>query len=425
MAVKPKLAMIPSGYKGGASSGDLYSVLPSDGTGDFDFSRSGSATRINKDGLIETVDSNVPRLNYPLIDGVVSGCPSLLLEPQRINLIEYSEDFNNSAWIKQAGITVSDNNIISPDGTLNADKITTTNSNIFMYDVLSLTPSTEYTVSFYIKNDNSKKTRIWGAGEIPFDMTWNGSQLVSINQGSFEYFGNEWYKVSVTQTSQSDGQYITRIYPNVESVTTNSIYLWGFQVEEGSYGTSYIKSNSGSATTRSAETCNNSGDVNTFNDSEGVLMVEASALNNDGTFRNISLASSGVGYIDTVSFSYNPTDNQITFVYRVGSTSEVIMNYTLADATEINKIAFKYKVNDFALWVDGIEVDTDTSNSNMLSSGTLSRLTFSRSDTLNPFYGNTKQIQYYNSVLTESELEELTSWVSFTDMAESQLYSIE
>ena len=88
--IKPTLALIPSAYK----PSTVYSVLPSDGVGDFDFTRAGEATRINKDGLIETVDSNVPRLNYPLIDGVVSGCPSLLLEPLRRNLIRYSEDFS-------------------------------------------------------------------------------------------------------------------------------------------------------------------------------------------------------------------------------------------------------------------------------------------------------------------------------------------
>jgi hypothetical protein len=81
MATIPSLALIPSGYK----ASKVYSVLPTDGTGDFTFTRSGNATRVNSEGLIELVSTNVPRLNYPLIDGVVQGCPSLLLEPQRIN----------------------------------------------------------------------------------------------------------------------------------------------------------------------------------------------------------------------------------------------------------------------------------------------------------------------------------------------------
>ena len=85
---KPKLALIPA-----AQGSKFYSVLPSSGVGDFDFTRSGSATRINSQGLIETVGNGVSRLNYPLIDGKVVGCPSHLLEPQRTNLFPYIRGF--------------------------------------------------------------------------------------------------------------------------------------------------------------------------------------------------------------------------------------------------------------------------------------------------------------------------------------------
>jgi hypothetical protein len=78
---KPKLALIPA-----AQGSKFYSVLPSDGVGDFDFARASAATRINKYGLIETVASGQSRLNYPLIDGVVKGCPHHILEPARTNL---------------------------------------------------------------------------------------------------------------------------------------------------------------------------------------------------------------------------------------------------------------------------------------------------------------------------------------------------
>jgi hypothetical protein len=62
----PKLALIPS-----TVGGSVYSVLPSNGDGDFDFTRASAATRINAQGLIETVAVGDNRLNYPLIDGVV------------------------------------------------------------------------------------------------------------------------------------------------------------------------------------------------------------------------------------------------------------------------------------------------------------------------------------------------------------------
>ena len=86
----PSLAMIPSGYK----ATKLYSVLPTDGVGDFTVETNrrcgttGNATRVNSAGLIETVGADVPRLDYS--DG---GCPVLLTEPQATNLVPYSSDF--------------------------------------------------------------------------------------------------------------------------------------------------------------------------------------------------------------------------------------------------------------------------------------------------------------------------------------------
>ena len=79
----PSIQLIPSAVK----AGTVYSILPTNGIGDFDFTRASTATRINSQGLIETVASNVPRLDYSNGD-----CPSLLLEPQSTNLYLNSEN---------------------------------------------------------------------------------------------------------------------------------------------------------------------------------------------------------------------------------------------------------------------------------------------------------------------------------------------
>ena len=79
-----KYLYVPSGYKGGTA----YGVLPNDSSADFDeFARSTQATRTNKDGLLEIMGNNVPRIDYS--DG---GCPSLLLEAKRTNDAKYSEN---------------------------------------------------------------------------------------------------------------------------------------------------------------------------------------------------------------------------------------------------------------------------------------------------------------------------------------------
>ena len=87
---KAGVVMNPAAMK----DGKLYSQQPHSGAGDFNFSRAdGVQTRINKHGLIETVANNEPRLSYSIADGKVSDCPHLLLEPSRINIVNYSTDF--------------------------------------------------------------------------------------------------------------------------------------------------------------------------------------------------------------------------------------------------------------------------------------------------------------------------------------------
>ena len=63
-------------------AGKLYSIVPTDGSGDLTVTRATSATRVNSSGLIESVSANVARLDY-----TNGSCPSILAEPQRTNLV--------------------------------------------------------------------------------------------------------------------------------------------------------------------------------------------------------------------------------------------------------------------------------------------------------------------------------------------------
>jgi hypothetical protein len=444
MATIPSLALIPSGYKGG-SPGTLYSVLPTDGTGDFDFTRSGNATRVNSEGLIELVSTNVPRLNYPLIDGVVQGCPSLLLEPQRSNLVQYSEDFSQGYWNK-TNTTVLSNQVISPDGTLNADKLVENTSNVVhQINVSTSIVGNDYSFSVFVKKAERKYVSLVYSDFVRYLSQYTFDLEDGVLTDSYDYsgvtstfvsedYGNGWYRLTLSSNYASwSGSILTRFYientstpPTVPANTyqgdgVSGVYIWGVQLEANSYSTSYIP-NFGTAlgVTRSAETCNNAGDVNTFNDSEGVLMAEISALANDLTRRIITITDGTLNNI--VKLEYKNVSNQIEAVLYNGNTQCLIL-HNLSDETEFNKIAFKYKQDDFSLFVNGAKVGTDVSGS-IFPSNTLSNLSFYQGNS-NYFYGNTKQIQYFPTALNDSDLETLTSWDSFSDMATSQLYTIE
>ena len=410
---KPKLALIP------ASQGSkVFSVLPSSGVGDFDFSRSGKATRINSQGLIEEVANGQSRLNYPMIDGVVSGCPSLLLEPARTNLITYSNGFDNVAWVELGqGIgsapIVTPNYAISPDGTLNASRLqcdlnggNTTNDRSWLYQSIS-TITGDNAFSLYVKNNSNE--------DITFSLTNGSSETVVVLSD------DKWHRLSTVKSG--GGQPRIGLIGGVGASDNADLLIYGAQLEEGSYPTSYIPTN-GTAVTRAAETANGAGDASTFNDSEGVLMAEISALADDLTNRRISISNGTTSDDNRINLMYIATSNSITINYKASGTTRVTFTYVLNDITNYNKVLMLYKSGDFRFYVNGFKLDTD-SNTTMIADGTLSELAFEDATNSNNFYGKTKQLQYFQTALTDSELETLTSWVSFTEMAIAQLYTIE
>jgi len=409
---KPKLALIPA-----AQGSKFYSVLPSDGVGDFDFARASAATRINKYGLIETVASGQSRLNYPLIDGVVKGCPSHILEPARTNSLPYSQDFSNAAWLK-SNVTIISNSIISPDGTLNADELQVTSSGGNIYDNVGNTGDGVFSV--FAKYKDTQFIRLRSTSSYAYFDIKNGivGSTLSVLGTKIENYGNGWYKCSVIGNNTNS---LAQIFVSSDGVNVGlgNVYLWGADFQMGSYPTSYIPT-SGSTVTRVAETANGAGDASTFNDSEGVLMAEISALANDGTNRVLGISNDTAA--NRIIIYFSTTSNQIALFISSLGFSQAILTYNLTDATNLVKVAAKYKLNDVGLWVNGFEVGTDTLASMPVG---LLDLSFDNGTGTEPFYGNTKQIQYFDSALNDSDLETLTSWVSFQDMAEGQLYTIE
>jgi len=392
----PKLSLIPSGVK----AGKLYSVLPTNGDGDFTTTRASVATRVNENGLIEEVASNVPRLDYS--DG---GCPSLLLEPSRTNLIPYSEDF--SQWSLDGGTqSVTPNYAVSPDGTQNAYRLQLDKTGV-SYSRMYLDAGTigEKTSSIWIKSNNNSTQNVG----LRYDGVGVNLEITSV-----------WKRFELTATSITVSRFqvilLDSIAGNDESC---DIQIYGAQLEQGSYSTSYIKT-IGTAQTRVADTANGAGNASTFNDSEGVLMAEISALANN-SIGSRAIALSDGGGSNRVYFFYD-TLNRIT-VQIISSTVNVFsFTHTLTNQEEVIKLAFNYKANNISLFINGIEIKKDGTVTSMPLN--LNRLGFDSGGGFSDFYGNTKQIQYFDSALNDTELEKLTSWTSFTAMANALNYTI-
>ena len=389
----PKLALIPSGYK----SGTVYSILPTDGVGDFDFSRNALATRVDSDGLIETVDNNVPRLDW-----LNSDCPSLLLEPQRTNDFTYSEEFNQSAWFK-SNSTVTTNQITAPDGTLTADLLTSTGSDggVFRFGIWS---TTQKTISFFVKKDTSTTAEIYNASSPTNRVLFNLDNGTITTQGGtmtgkIKDFGSGWFRISATHTATGNQTF------GLKPQTNQRIFIWGAQSENASYSTSYIKTTSGTVT-RQIDYASGSGDSSLFNDSEGTLFINAAALGYDGTYRVLSICDGGTS--NRVLIQLGNNNNQIRAdIVSNGSTQASISTYSY-NFTNFNKIAVRYKQNDVALYVNGTQIGTDTNANNPVNLNTLN-FTNGNLGSLFYFRAKLKELMYFDRALSNSELQKLTT----------------
>jgi len=256
------LVVTPNGYK----AGTLYSVIPSDGSGDMTVTRATTATRVNSAGLIESVANNVPRLDYS--NGT---CPSILVEPQITNLSLYSEQFNNAYWNKNQ-VSILANDIASPDGATTADKLVEDSTNDLHYINIpqSTVSSGTNTISVYAKADG--RNWIWlylfdgvlGSLFAYFNVS-NGT-IGTVTSGltaNIESVGSGWYRCSITRTQANAGNGGFGLASADNTISylgngTSGVYIWGAQLEVGSYATSYIPTTSASVT-RNADVINKTG----------------------------------------------------------------------------------------------------------------------------------------------------------------------
>ena len=423
---KPTLALIPSGYK----ATKVYSVLPSDSTGDFTFARTGEATRVRKDGLIETVATTVPRLDW-----LNSDCPSLLLEPERTNRQIRSEQFGNAAWTKQADLTVTANQVTAPTGELTADKIqrgSTVAANNYLSDASSKSSSAQLDActSVFVKQGEGDffAFRIQGTypnradAIIQFSNTTLTTSVAgadfTVTSSKVENYGNGWYRLSVVYNTDAAATITSLFSPrgttgqvDVSDTSTSAfVYLWGCQVEEGATLTSYIETPADAAITRNLETCK----IADFSSmpSSYPITVYGEVIPNE--LSSTSYAFSLLKDVDTNANYY------LALLLRNTSTVKIVRRDT--DTTASNSIShtlsvgtpFKFAVcfqneTDFKYSFDGLSAVTVTSSDAvtwdypdvLLGALRLSADTGKR----NPI----KEFRLYDAELTDAELKELTS----------------
>jgi len=406
------------------SIGTFTDTITANGTQLGVFNSGGFVGSIDNVSVVEVLGDRA-RLNYEIEGGLVNTKPSLLLEPQSTNLLTYSEDFSDSSWTSQAvGSTVTSNSIVSPDGTLNADTIQGNGSSTFVHIRKNINLTTaSHTFSIFAKKGTNNFLAVQaqyysGATNtaVIFDLN---NRIVTSGSGNIEDYGNEWLKCSYTVVISSDvtGRFLIGLayngttieFPSTLTANGKNIYIYGAQLEQLSYSTSYIPTN-GSTQTRAAETCNGAGTSSILPSEEGILYCEIAALADDSTNRLFSL-SDGTSQ-NRIFLGFNAVSNQIRYRVQVANVYQADHSVSVSDITLFNKIAVKYKANDFALWINGIKVDTDTSGTTF-SAGTLSELNFDSATGGSPIYSKIRDIRVYNTKeMTDSEVDILLTKIT-------------
>ncbi len=342
----------------------------------------GTVDNISVKDVTFSDDVDLARINY---DGNGDN-GHILLEPTRTNEETKSNEF--SAWTPSSAANVTPNYILSPDGTQNASRVQFTGAG-FLYNTAQGNNSTLFTISCYAKRNDS------GTQSVGFFV--NGSGAID----SAWSLTNNWKRFTYTYTSTNTSMI------GIAGVSGVDISVFGFQIEKThAYATSYMPTY-GSTVTRAVETLTGSGNTTLINSTEGVLFAEIAALANDGNVRYLALSDGSTN--NMVSILYYSGNNNIRMMVKSNGGSIADQNTGVTSVLDFHKIAVKYKENDFALWVDGVERKTVTSGATPLVLNTLESGIGGNAR----FYGKIKQTALFNEALEDDELELLTGITNF------------
>lgn len=342
---------------------------------------------------------NVPRLTYQNGGG---GCPSLLLEKQSTNLALQSNALATSPWQDFGGIQVN-NSTTSPDGTQNASKLQYDGSIVGAYQTIVVTAGSTYTASMYAKLDDATNICL----VINNTAAWNTVGGISFTTSN-GLIANQWARVQFTFTAPATGQINMHIGQHSETgITTQSIgsfFIWGCQVELGSYSTSLIYTTSSSAT-RVADACGKTGISSLLSSSEYTLFWQGSHIAT-GEYNSFMTASQTINSSNSARFYRNNTNNEIRaaiFNASNGLTLDLGSNVT----TTRVKCALRVKNGDFALFINGVKTNSNTTA--LAPSSVLDEINLQYFNNSQSFGQNCEMACFFKTALTDTEAIALTT----------------
>ena len=305
----------------------------------------------------------------------------------------------------------------SPDGTNNAYKLVedSNNSTHRVYRPSNI-PSGTSTISVYAKKSERNYVVLSNSSDgttVYYNLSTGviDAQSVGWDYSNIDELGNGWYRCSATLTVSSSKTLSIYIAETSSSVSyqgdgTSGLYIYGAQVEQGSYSTSLINTQ-GSAVTRVSEFYDNGGNDQVINSTEGVLYAEISSFVNTDSYRLISLNNGDSS--NNIFFGLRADTGYIYFLIQKDGVTQLSNVSSISPLNSMTKIALKFKENDCSCWINGVQIgSTDTSVNLPIGLNRLD-MDFGNGSKSYPFRGNVKDLRVYNTALTDAELAALTT----------------
>ena len=367
-----------------------------------------------------------PRLDY---DPVTLAAKGLLVEETRTNLLQRSQELGTTWSPTRATVSSDVTATTAPDGSNTADKLVEDNtasaSHFLTSSSVSFVDTRVYTFSIYAKSAErtqfgfNMSATVAGISPAIFDLS---SETV-VSAGSFTNptitpVGNSWYRCTgtITATGTDSAGVIVRLVSGGSTIydgdNTSGIYLWGAQLEEGSFATSYIPT-AASTVTRNADVASVGTSQFPYNATEGTLVVSASTVNNQNIsayFAHLASAAAGTGYGSSHAIFKGGSSGiaagqkvkGITYDDANIATGEVVTSGDIN--TAVIKVAYAFGANDFRASVNGDSVISDTGGA-MPSAATVLMLGAIRLGAAGYYLsGHIRQLTYIPRKLSNAEL---------------------
>jgi hypothetical protein len=323
----------------------------------------------------------------------------LLVEPQRTNVLTYSEQFATS-WINN-GATIISNDTTAPDGNLTADRLTATGGGFGVVKFSTWTAINKV-ASCFVKANTSNLFKIanasGGGGSVTFNLSTQAITATTGFTGSIESLPDGWFRCIAIDTLARSGTFSIGV-----TAIGESVFVWGSQLEAGSYATSYIPTTTASVT-RNADVISKTGISSLIGQTEGTVLcdINLTKLNSSKSLFTIDNGTINE-YIALIRVSSN--------IFRIRLKNSSGAAVTLINSIAINdarcRIGFAYKNGDYAMYVNGTLRGTSTNTTNYpttaLTQFILSNASYGQ---LNDSY-NVSAL--WKTRLTNAELAQLTT----------------